>query len=317
MIEPSLDFPPVYRHMLAGGPERLRLSRSGIALLLIGSLALATWLAIPGLLGASGFEGMAFSTLIGAVLTGWFTGGIAARWIGSGPATLAGLVYLSAVAARPNVIDGPWSAVAVAAVGLFALATVPGRLPVDSRRGVGLAFYVVLSVATMVAGPIGPSSILLIGAAMVLVSQNPRGLKLFVHPLGITILASSPLAWWLACQAGMPGVWNGEWVQPLAQFAFPSEHPWLGFAELPIVLWLWFPFAVVALIIGFRQGHMAAPFWRFIGCWIVAPTGLAIFGILAPPAAMDMLLPPLAIVVAMGIHACLLGGRRVWRARGS
>jgi hypothetical protein len=307
MMEPSLDFPPVYRNMLSGGPARLRLSRRHLGLLLAGGVTLAAILAIRCLVESGETAGLGLATAVGATLAAVLTGAIAARWLGGGTATLAGLIYLVGVAMLPDVINSPFSAIALTAIGSFALAAVPGRLPVDARWGVGLTFYVALGAAVAVAGPRGAGAILVTCVAVVLVSQNARVLRFFLHPWGVAVFAFSTLAWWLAKHADTTISFNGDWTTTVERLTFRPER-WLA----PTLVWtailFCIPFAVVALVMGLRQGHLSAPFWRYVGCWIVTPLGLAVLGILAPPVAVALLLPPLAIIAASGVAACW-GGR--------
>ena len=215
-------------------------------------------------------------------------------------ATLAGLLYLCSVYVLFGGGDGPGGTIATAAIGLFALANVPGRLEIDSRPAMGWAFYAALAAGLVVEGPVVPGAILLVGLAVVLVSQNLRGLAFFVTPLGMAILLLSPAAWWLARQMGLPGIWDGDLAAIAARVSFQPERLPRVLAQTATAGLPWTPFAAVAVVMGVRGGHLSTPFWRLVGCWTVAPLVLVPFGILDAPTAMAILLPPLAIVAAPG-----------------
>jgi hypothetical protein len=313
-MKPSLDFPPVYRRMLSGGPARLRLSRLHFGLLLTSGVAIAAILAVRCLAGADETAGLSVATALAATLAALLTGAIAARWLGSGTATLAGMVYLGGAALLSDAINGPFSVTALTAIGSCALATVPGRLPVDSRWVVGLVFYVALGTAVAIAGPGGASSILVTCVATVFVSQNMRALRFFLHPWGIAFLVLATAAWWTARHAGMTISFNGYSTSMIEKLAIRP-----GRWQAPVLVWMamlsCILFAVVALIAGLRQGHLATPFWRFVGCWIVTPLCLATLEMLVPSTAMAIFLPPLAIIAASGAAACWVARHRVLRRR--
>lgn len=314
MMEPSLDFPPVYRRMLSGGPARLRLSRSHFGLLLASGVTLAAILTIRNLAGTDQSVGLGIAAAVGATVAAMLTGAIAARWLGSGAATLAGMIYLGGVAAVPDAINGLFSATALTAIGSVALATVPGRLPVDSRRAVGLTFYFALGAAVIIAGPRDAGAVFTTCLVAVLISENMRELRFFFQPLGVAVLALATTAWWAARHAGLAISFNGNSTATVQRLAIWPEQ-W----QTPVLVWMAISFCIVlasvALITGLRQGHMATPFWRFVGCWVVAPFGLAALGMLASPATTAMLWPPLAIIVASGAAACWGGRNRVFRGR--
>jgi len=299
MIEPSLNAPPVYRRMLAGGAEPLRLSRAGVAAVLAGAAALAGVLWFRRHVGWDGPDVAFWSTWLGAGATALVVALLVARWLAGPLATAAGLLCLSAAAVLPGAIDAPPGAVAAGAFALFALANVPGRLRVVTRPEVAWGCFALIAAVTVCFGPLTGGAILATCVAMVLAGQNSRALRQFIRPAPLAILAVGA-AVWLICgpEFDYPG------VQP---------HRLLTLAvEAMVALLPWSPMAVVALVVGVRQGHWAAPFWRLVGCWIAAPVVLAPLGILQPPAALAICVPGLAILTAAGAAVLLPAVRRRW-----
>jgi hypothetical protein len=301
--------------MLAGGPRCLRLSTPHVGLLLAAGAALALVAWVSPRVETSVIDLPSLASIVWSTLTALALAVVAARWIGRSLATLAGLFYLSGVHVLLGGGDGPGATVATAAIGLFALANVPGRLKVDSRPAIGWAFFAVLAIGLVVEGPAGPVAILLACLAVALVSQNLRGLAFFVTPLGMAIVLLSPAAWWLMRQMGLPGIWDGDLASAVAAVSFQPERLAPVLVRTATAALPWTPFAAVAVMVGTREGHLSTPFWRLVGCWVVTPLSLVPFGILDAPAAMAMLAPPLAIVAAPGAAGVWGWCRRAWRRR--
>jgi hypothetical protein len=65
----------------------------------------------------------------------------------------------------------------------------------------------------------------------------------------------------------------------------------------------WTLLAIIAVVIGFRQGHYATAFWQFVGCWLIVPILLATFGILQGHSTMAIAASPISMLAAVGLEA--------------
>jgi hypothetical protein len=311
---------PVYRRFLAGGPETLRLSLPAAAVVVIGGL-------IPvGITGAASiFGGVPGSvswwpSAVAATLTAWLLAALAARWLGSRLGALAGLVQLS----TGHVLLPRWGtgadmlfcAAVLAAMGTFALANVPGRLPLVEHRWTRWGFYAATGLSFVWAGPIGPALIVTGCLLFLILCADGRGVRFFASPLGIAIFALM-VAVRLAQPGDPPDVWVASCSVEGETLGLPISLPeslcWLAWTGLP-----WTPLVVLTVAVGLRQGHYATPIWRFFGCWAAAALMVAAAGGFRDQAQLSPILPPLAVTSAAGLGGlliwCRLGRRRGFRA---
>jgi 4-amino-4-deoxy-L-arabinose transferase-like glycosyltransferase len=312
--EPLLGVSPIYRQFLAGGPEQFRLPPGSAAWLLGGGVVLlAVQLVIAAAAGSADWA-TPLCRAATATLTALLTAALASRWLGRRVGGLAGLIYLSSlhVIASPwlHAADLPLSAAVTVAIGAFALANVPGRLPPLDLRRTRLAFYAAAGIATLLAGAIGPALIFSACLAYLLSVQDRRSVRFLADPwaIGLFLLLVAPrlmLPTWQNVWGQSPGFTSGMATTWALR---PEILGLLGAAALP-----WTPLALLAVAAGVHQGHDATPVWRLFGCWILAPLMLGIAGALGEMPPLGTLLPPLAILAASG----LCGTVWWWRKKGT
>jgi len=314
VTDSSLSSHPVYRRLLAGGPEPLRLSLPAAALVIGCGLMLAavrTIMSVPTGQIAAGLLGLLPATLLTALLIA----ALSARWLGNRLGALSGLVYLSTLYALQvppaAAADVLFTGLIAAAMGAFALANVPGRLPLVDRQWPAWVFYAAAGASVWLAGAGGPILIFAAGVLFLLINTDSRGARFLANTYGIALfvlLIAARLAQ-AACQ--------NDWTNPLC--SWHDEFPLrvmplevlgaLGVAALP-----WTPLAVLASAVGLRRGHYATPLWRFFGCWILAFLAVASLGVMGIQPPLGAVLPPLAAIGAAGLAGSVLAARR-WMGR--
>jgi len=309
---------PICRHLLAGGDESLRLSPSAAAGVVLGGLVLLGIAGAAAILGGAASPSAWWPSMIAATLTAWLVAALAARWLGSRLGATAGLTLLSSVQVllpdREATAEMLFCAAVSAAMGAFALANVPGRLPLIDHWGARWGFYAAAGGSFVLAGPVGPAFILTGCLLFLILSADSRGLRFFACPPGIAVFAMLAavrsavprdlMDTWVA-SSGVPGGVSGTGI------SLPDLLRWLGTAGLP-----WTPLVVPAIAVGLHQGHYATPVWRFFGCWTLGPVACC----LLPPALggwhghaqLSPLLPPLAVMAAAGLGGLSIRCRRRW-----
>ena len=292
---PPRNFPPNFPRFLSGGPETLRLSRNAaIGLVLYGLVLSAVMDLILRDRGA--FHGVSQN-----ILATLCTATIAARWLGRRLAVTAALFQLTSFYAFgwPVVLEfrGAVSATLfTAAMGAFAWANVPGRLPRNTQWRPSLLFF------ACGAGLLGLffgwgeiAGIFLACFAYLLMNQDGRAFRFLAHPLGLVLWA---IAFGVAGWRWPSGVCVADvkcLVKCLAGWHAPAAA---AGGMLP-----WTLLAIIAVVVGFRQGHYATPFWQFVGCWLIVPILLATFGILQGHSVMAIAASPISMLAAVGLEA--------------
>lgn len=344
MAGASQPGPPVYWRFFCGGTEPLRLSPPATAVVILAGLVL------PGIVGAGPILGGApgptprWPSVAAGTLTAWLIAALAARWLGSRLGALAGLVQLTGahtLLASPAEAAGMCLSAAVSgAMGAFALANVPGRLPWVDRGWTAWAFYAAAGVSFMLAGPFGPAFILAGCLSFLVLSGDSRGGRFLANPAGIAVFALL-VGVRLAQPDGVEGICGGpsatdqqtvkvrhafdgsrpsraaqrgtaEQAGPGAPKSAPQLRPRAPVAtamtppavlgSLAVGLLPWTPLAMASVAIGLRVGHYATPIWRFFACWALAPVALAAVGGFHGPSQVGPLLPPLAVISAAGLQ---------------
>ena len=310
----SLDAPPVYRRFLAGGPEMLRLSTPGMWLI-IGLGMLTTMASIV----FTDFRqpGLGLSSGCAATIAALATAAVAARWLGGRVGVFSGCLYLLSgriLLGTASTSDHWFAAMATAAVGAVALGNVAGRLPTVCGRWPAVVFYGLVAAIFIFIGPMAAGGVVLTCVVFAVVGQNGRGLRFFVDWLGLGVLAAilaaaASTVWFL------PEQYSTAWPRPPWTYGdIFSAGIWsdlaAGFCNLltvtiPIDLLPWGPLALVAIIVGIRQGHHTTPFGRFLTVWVAAPLALALAGLLGREAAAALVFPPLAILCGLGLREIL------------
>jgi 4-amino-4-deoxy-L-arabinose transferase-like glycosyltransferase len=262
-------------------------------------------------------------TAAAAMLTAVLSAALAARWLGGRVGLLTGLIYLTTrhviMPTPAAAADMPLSAAVAAAMAAFALANVPGRLPLIDREATRWAFYTAVGFSVVLSGAVGPLLIFAGCLALLLLTEDRNGLRFLADRGGIALLLLL-IAFRL--------VWAAAWQDVAAQSqCLPGGLSWPWTLRLDVLTALagaampWTPLALATVVLGVWQGHDATAVWRFFACWILGPLLLAVLGVLGQGAVLGALLPPLAAVSAAGLCGltcwCRHRGRTTWRARGS
>lgn len=327
--ELSLDAPPVYRRFLAGGPEMLRLSTLGMGLI----IALGVLITVA-LMAFTEFRqpGLSLSSGAAATIAAVATAAVAARWLGSRVGVFSGGIYLLSgrILLGTGATSEHWfAAMATAAVVVFAVGNVAGRLPPVCGRPPAMVFYGLVVAIFCFYGPMAAAAVVLTCGVFAIVGQNGRGLRFFVDWLGLgvsTAILAVILAAILAAAAStvwlLPGQYSTAWPWfqwPKGNIFYAGAWPDLadGFyhllvVDIPIDLLPWGPLALVAIFVGIRQGHHTTPFGRFLAVWVVVPLVLALAGLLGRASAAAMIFSPLAILCGLGLCEILTKTAR-WR----
>jgi hypothetical protein len=216
---------------------------------------------------------------------------------------LAGLVHLSSMYTlmpdRQSCADSVASLVVSVGVGAFASAQVPGRLPPNSRRIDFGIFCIAAAGAVFFSDLGGPACILAVCLGYVALFQDGPGLRFFAARFRPAVLAISIAAAMLAviflgvfgphaqCNAAATAEQLGTW----------SGVIWGGIRLLP-----WVPWAVLAIVAGWRQGDYAAPFGRLLIAWLVGPWTLWAAGAMPARLAFAAFSPAVAITAAVGLR---------------
>ncbi len=319
MPDPSSHPPQIAWRFLAGGPDGLRLSLSSAAVVVGGG---AAWLLIASavlVFGDMAPSPVRWPSVLAAILAALLIAALVARWLGNRLGVLVGLVQLTSMYALGSVHRGPaemlFCAAVTAAMGLFALGNVPGRLPLVDRRATRWAFYAAVGGTLLLAGPIGPAFVLAGCVPFLILCADSRGIRFLADPLGITLCALL-MGLTMALPGGLPspGVsafrLSADVLGPRTSFS--GLLGLMAWGSLP-----WTPLAALAVVVGLRQGHSTTPIWRFFGCWLLGPlTLMGVVGRFGYAAYFGALLPPLAAMGAVGLSGLLVRSRRVrgyWR----
>lgn len=309
-----LSAPPVYRRLLYGGEEALRLTKRDIWFLT--GLAATLWLA-RALLGA-------WSDAWWSVLLCWSTSlaaatalaTFAAYWVGRRMAVLTGVVLLCMHLTPPaqNYLSLLASTTVVAAMTAFAWANASNVRRIDQIQWTRLGFAAAAALGFMLAGPIMPASVV-VGCLMFLfVSQDSRGLQFLLHPAVVAVFLGSAIVSLLAlatpaCPAWL-ALWQHQWPQ-LGWFsgqAAGTGSERIGPVALAGSLFAWSPAVVVAILAGIRLGYFSTPIWRLVACWTA---GAVVVAAMADRPWLAALTPAVALLAAGGILEIAAWWRRL------
>ena len=304
--------PPVYRRFLAGGDETLEPGwLCWLALLIAGAglmgIGWALW-TVQKMGPLSAFV----STSVGGLVCSVIVVLLVSRWLGSRLGLLTGFVWLSSATVLGAHLNTWLAVVCCAAVGLFAVAEVPGRLDTVTHGTVRWGFFALLGVAFWLFGPMVPVAIIVACLGFIVLHQNAHSIRFLLNPIGLSILVLAVGGRWLARELAAiePMASGGLLNHTGTSWDLPTLVCSLGFA-LGVVPWLLF--AMVGLGVGIWQGHYAVGFWQFVGCWIVTAGTLAAVGLVDGTTMLAMVSPPCCFLAAVGLE--LATGREGWIRR--
>ena len=252
---------------------------------------------------------------VAAIVTAVLVAALAARWLGSPLGALAGLAHLTGLHVFQGTegrVDELWLCAAVtAAMGAFAVANVPGRLPLVDRPWPRWAFWAATGMAFVFAGATGPALILTGCLLFVALCGDSRGGRFFADPAGVALFGLM-----IALRLGLPECRQRVWSQLSGCFfGGPGYWTWMPevFGSLALGALPWTPLAVLAVVFGIRRGHYATPVWRFFGCWLLGPLALTAVGAFGDRPSLVALLPPMTVIGTAGLWGVLIRCRRGWR----
>ncbi len=308
---------PVYRRFLAGGSDDLHLKPAqGFAIAAYGALMLAL-VYTESSAAEAGWAGRIFSGLA-SLATGVLLAGMAARWLGRRVGFLSGMVYASTAGV---LVFGPhadnvsaWLGLSMTiALAAFGLANTAGRRPMRANRWVAWTFYAAAGATAWAAGPLGPVCIFAAGLVTLYLGEDPQGLRFFVSPVGWALYAAiavlgPAIVWWHGGAAEV-GLW-AFLAKPLGGAAPPDATlPWLVRHTAGLVV-PWTPLVALAILVGLARGHSALPAWRLFAGWAAAPLLLTAAGLWGARSLVAVVMPPLAVMAAAGIHELTIWAKR-------
>ncbi len=297
---------PIYRQFLAGGTDELRWSLGEVA-------TVAAWLL---LLQALTTHSAGLSTRMAALATPIVAGWLAARWLGRRTGLLATLICGTIMAFPPCQPDGgeAWLPLAMSlGMAAFALANTGGPLPLHSARHLTWIFHLSAGVCLLLAGP--PACLGLLAACVLALylGEDPQGLRFLAHPVGIAlglgVILAGTVAPWVAGHSTLKACWL-PMARDLLWHGPTHSTPRLAHQLLTSTV-PWTPMVLVAVAVGIRSGHGAAPVWRLFASWVLAPLALIALGAWQGPVPLLVLVPPWAVMAAAG-----LSGMAAWSRRG-
>jgi len=304
---PSISCPPIHRCFLAGGPERLRLSLpAGVAICGAGLLLWLTTEVLPT------FTACTATAAAIATAAAVLVAALAARWLGSRLGALAGVLQLIStfllLPVRWGVAEMLFCLAVTAAMGAFALGNVPGRLPLIDRRWTRCTFYAAAGAAFLLAGPAGPAFILAGCLLLMAYSSDSRCLRFLADPVAVVLLVL-PIAVRLVYPQDSYLAWA-----PISALSAAAMGPRMSLPEVLgsffAATWPWTPPALLALVVGLRQGHYATPIWQFFGCCLIASLAVMAAGPFRHAAYLAAILPPMVVISSAGIWGMYIECRR-------
>jgi len=300
----------VYRLYLAGGLDSLRLPWSA-GLLILGLALAARYSCLPPHPGVADWAGLPV-TAVGALLVAVF----ATRWLGSRQGLLVGIIVATSLWAcggpGPTAADRLGSIAVWAALATFAVANVPGRLTPDGRLRASACFWIALATTIVLAGAPGACYVLVACGLYLLASQDSKGLRFLLNPWGLAFIAVVVAGCLVAVRLGglsaSPALAGCAWAIPPAATepsSLTTLAGWLLVAALP-----WAPLGLLAAVVGIREGYYFTAFWRLLVCWALGPAVLLAAGLYRQTPHLTVLLPPVAVLSAIGLDDVLCWLRR-------
>lgn len=306
---------PIYRLYLAGGPESLHLPWAGASVVFgLGLIA-----GFSGLVGAAPSRA-AMAEVPLAAAGALIVAAFAARWFGARRGLLAGIGIATSMWTFTVCGSGPLGRLSDVllwgGLSAFALANVPGRLQPVDRPWVRVLFWASLGAALVFTGAVGPCYMFTVCGLYLLAAQDRKGVRFLFDWRGLASFAAV-----MACLATAQYFgWRPAQASALENPAggLEGQSPVGLIASLAVAGLPWMPLAVPGLVLVLRQGYYFAPLWRFLACWTLVPTGLLAAGLFRATAHLPALLPPLAVLAAVGFDDGLHRLRRLgWLKRRS
>jgi len=260
------------------------------------------------LLGSDAEWVVRLPAVVAAIVLALNVGWLAARWFGNRVGLVAGLIQLTTVYtlqwARLAECDMILCAGVMAAMSCFAVANIEGPHGLKSDCRWVWGFYAATAFAFLTKGLAGPVFIFGGTITYFLVSQNVRGLKWFLSPIGLSILILPVAGWYAAAIYTYPQFLDDQMMHHFARFQGEmggGKSIFYYFYNIPALVLPWTPLAMMAIVAGLRRGHYATPFWRFVACWFLVGIGVLMMSHFKSKHYAAPLLPPISIVAALGL----------------
>lgn len=250
--------------------------------------------------------------VVATIVLGLTVAWLAARFFGDTVGLLAGLIQLTTMYSvrwgRLAECDIILCAAVTLAMTLFAVANVDGPAGRRSDRWIVWAFYATTAFATLTKGLAGPVFIFGGTVTYFLVTQNVRGLKWLLSPVGILILLVPVIGWYAAAIVQYPQMLHDQIMHHFGRFEGAlggQKSIFFYFYNIPMLLLPWTPFAVMAIIDGVRRGQHSVPLWRLVACWFFAGFAVLMLSRFKSNHYAAPLLPPISILAALGLRGFL------------
>ncbi|MHB8898654.1 MAG: hypothetical protein ACYC6Y_07900 [Thermoguttaceae bacterium] len=281
---------PVYRYFLSGGRDQYRLTCSSVAGLTAVGLLVVPW--ARGLVGIWDAPLIAAGVGASAAAVSLSLAALVAHWTGrrsglaAGHLAIGGWWVVSYCAPADQMFA---SAAVVVAIVVFAWAELLHPKATKPAVVAGPAFYAAAVLAWVFSGPILLAPIAAVSLATLLGTENSRGIRFFFSRSGLCVLvAGVVLNSILRGAVGVPG--SPPWLPSVGGHA-PSCLVAAGVIGGAIVAW-----------ISARSGHGASGLGRLLTGWLLAPSMLAVSGVVPAATALAIATPAWAAVAAIGFH---------------
>jgi hypothetical protein len=263
-FEPAV---PVYRYLLFGGTNQLRLTGWSAV-----GLSVVSLVGTPVIFVASG-QSVSFTAMVclpvSAVVVSLPLAVLVAGWAGRSSGITAGLLasigWIVAAVALSNPVVLCAMAAAITAILVYALSELPGRTTTIPPGAAAVAFYCCLTASGIPAGAAPWAAVGAVCLGTVLGNQNSRGIHFFLRPVGIVIFLGGMLIGGL-----VTAVADADNLRPWIVPAADGWPPWgtavcLGLGG--IMAW-----GCV------QSGHGASPLGRLLISWLLGPPLLSLVG---------------------------------------
>ncbi len=246
-------------------------------------------------------------SIVSATLTAVMIAAFVCRWWGRSVGMLAGLMHLTTVAtvmqSRLAESDIHLCTTVCGAVMAFAWANVECPTGRSVSRWPPWLFFTCLGLAFLGKALIGPVFIFGACGLFLLWSQDLRGFKFFVSPIGWLICGLLIVPWFALAVRQYPPMLDNLLLHHFGRFKgqMGAHEPWFAYGYLiPMLLLPWTPWALLASFRALRDGAFFLPIYRLLVCWLLP--GLLLLSVSAFKAKHYTipLLPPLVMLSAIG-----------------
>ncbi len=253
-----------------------------------------------------------FPSIVSAALTALMIAAMVTRWWGKQVGLLAGLIQLTTFAtlmqARLAESDIHLCSTVCGAMLAFAWANVESPAGRATERWWPWLFFTLLGLSFLCKALIGPVFILGACGLYLLWSQDLRGFKFFLSPVGWMICGLLIVPWFALAVREYPPMLDNLLLHHFGRFRgnMGAHEPWYAYLYLiPLLLLPWTPFTGFALFRAVRDGSFLLPIYRMLICWVLP--GLALLSISAFKAKHYTipLLPPFVVLAAIGFSQYL------------